>query len=240
MYPKGYVAPNESQRASGLMEMQRQLKNWEILGPSCLVLRRSLSVASKPSFNGPFHMALLATKTLLYRALMQPATEPKAVIGSHLRTLLLEAIEDFDSLPQYLGEMSEHDLNGFWGRHARSQLVSCINFIIFLNLGAVEAGDKKLSRELLDRLACSMRRLQPLASAEARLFLAPAMMRLKSFTSNYYRRGSLEKVTPAVSIPDDDEIDMKMGEERRAEAEASVISIESGTDGDNAKLSEQN
>lgn len=66
---------------------------------------------------GPLHLTLYATKVLLYRALMHPATKAaKGILDSNLRTWFPHALSDFAQFTEFFVSINPGDLRGFWGR----------------------------------------------------------------------------------------------------------------------------
>ena len=66
---------------------------------------------------GPLHMTFYATKVLLYRALMHPATKAaKSDPNSSLRQWFPYAIADFAGFVEFFASINAGDLRGFWGR----------------------------------------------------------------------------------------------------------------------------
>ncbi|OAQ60612.1 Zn(II)2Cys6 transcription factor [Pochonia chlamydosporia 170] len=176
--PTGDV-PSKSAKKE-LVDIQRQLREWESLRPSCLNLQRRKPQSS--SYNCPIHMVVYATKVLLYRALMHPATRhAKTTPGSNLKIWFSAALSEFEAFTEYLSSITAADLNGFWGRHARSQLVSCANFLIYLFLMASEKKDVERAYALLEDFATAAEGLKAVASFEANIFLRPASLRVESF-----------------------------------------------------------
>ncbi|KAF3810976.1 Transporter aclS [Colletotrichum gloeosporioides] len=83
----------------------------------------------------PLHLAYHAYQALLFRALMSPATnEAKNDPSSNLCRWFGTAVAEFQAFARFMDKVTAEDLQGFWGRHARSQLILCGNFIIFLFL----------------------------------------------------------------------------------------------------------
>ncbi|KAL2875826.1 hypothetical protein SGCOL_008973 [Colletotrichum sp. CLE4] len=119
---------------------------------------------------------------LLYRALMNPATKgAKAMPSSSLRLWFGAALSDFASFRDFMGELAPEDLQGFWGCHARSQLILCGNFIIYLFVLATEPGDVTSAFNLLEGLHDTLQRLNRQDNLISELLLLPVTLRIDSF-----------------------------------------------------------
>ena len=58
-----------------------------------------------------------ATKVLLFRAILSPASkEARADPNSSLRRNFHEAVHEMDIFAAFMDEVTEGDLQGFWGR----------------------------------------------------------------------------------------------------------------------------
>ncbi|KPM35108.1 hypothetical protein AK830_g11468 [Neonectria ditissima] len=153
-----------------------KLKDWPSLIPKCL------AVGPETPRNGPLHLAFHATQVLLFRGLMSPATrEAKATPGSNLRQWLTIALAQFTVFTTFMSDITEEELSGFWVRHARSQLILCGNFLIYLFLLASEPHDIEVAYRLLENFHQSLQRLGSTEHVAARLLLRPTMLRIDSF-----------------------------------------------------------
>jgi NCS1 family nucleobase:cation symporter-1 len=135
---------------------------------------------------------------------MHPATrESKQIASSNLKLWFSEALSEFQAFTEFLSSITAEDLHGFWGRRkqphhlallysdafvklirkkdARSQLVSCSNFLIYLFLMASEKKDVERSYGLLEDFVTAAQALTAVATVEANIFLRPASMRIESF-----------------------------------------------------------
>ncbi|KAH7120265.1 fungal-specific transcription factor domain-containing protein [Dactylonectria estremocensis] len=159
-----------------LTALRERLKDWPSLIPQCL------AVDKDTRHNGPLHLSFHATQVLLFRGLMYPATrEAKATPGSNLRQWLTAALAQFKVFTAFMGEITEEELTGFWVRHARSQLILCGNFLIYLFLLASEPHDIEAAYQLLEKFHQSLQRLGATKDDAARALLRPAMLRIDSF-----------------------------------------------------------
>lgn len=131
---------------------------------------------------------------------MHPATKAaKRDPYSPLRTWFPEALAEFAGFTMFLSQISTQDLNGFWGRRecgvlsvivlpkltglpdARSQLITCANFLIYLFLMASERTQIESAYGLLESFVDSAKALKATGTPEANIFLRPAALRIESF-----------------------------------------------------------
>ncbi|KAG6358261.1 hypothetical protein INS49_014145 [Diaporthe citri] len=90
----------------------------------------------------PLYLSYYAYTALLFRALMSPATaEARNDPSSNLCRWFGTAVAVFQAFTRFMDEVTSEDLQGFWGRHARSQLILCGNFIIYLFLQQPRSSD---------------------------------------------------------------------------------------------------
>lgn len=113
---------------------------------------------------------------------MYPATRAaKATPGSNLRQWLSTALAGFEFFTTFMTCVTDDELTGFWGRHARSQFILCGNFLIYLFLLAAEPRDVERAYRLLEKFHQSLQRLGTTDDMAARLMLRPATLRINSF-----------------------------------------------------------
>ncbi|PFH56702.1 hypothetical protein XA68_16117 [Ophiocordyceps unilateralis] len=171
------------QAQADLVAVQAKLRDWPSLLPSCLVIkheerRRSLVT----SYNCPLHLSFYAAQVLLYRALMYPPTRAaKTTPGSNLRKWFPAALAEFESFADFLTCINKHDLFGFWGRHARSHLILCGNFLIYLFLLAWERRDIERAYRLLESFHLTVHELHDYDNVQAKSLLRAATLRIDSF-----------------------------------------------------------
>ncbi|EHK44883.1 hypothetical protein TRIATDRAFT_139428 [Trichoderma atroviride IMI 206040] len=168
------------ERAVQLNILRDKFKDWHVLLPQCLALgpERGQDVAS----NCPLHLTYYAAQALLYRGLMYPATRAaKANPESNLRKWFIHALGEFQSFVSFFSSISEEDLRGFWCRHARSQLILCGNFLIYLFLLASDQGHIEAAYQLLQDFHHALKRLGETTHKPGRLLLRPVRLRLDSF-----------------------------------------------------------
>ncbi|PTB38740.1 hypothetical protein M441DRAFT_71094 [Trichoderma asperellum CBS 433.97] len=177
------IRPNPStlgERAAHLNILRDKFKDWHVLLPQCLALgpERGQDVAS----NCPLHLTYYAAQALLYRGLMYPATRAaKANPESNLRKWFVPALSEFQNFVCFFDSITEEDLRGFWCRHARSQLILCGNFLIYLFLLASDQGHIEAAYQLLQEFHHALKRLGETTHKPGRLLLRPARLRLDSF-----------------------------------------------------------
>ncbi|KAL6887354.1 permease for cytosine/purines, uracil, thiamine, allantoin domain-containing protein [Trichoderma longibrachiatum] len=177
------VRPNPSSltdRATQLVVLRAKFTDWHGLLPQCLTLdfNRSQDGIS----NCPLHLTYYASQALLYRGLMYPATrEAKADPESSLRKWFVPALGEFQRFVCFFNSLTEHDLRGFWCRHARSQLILCGNFLIYLFLLATDQQHIEAAYQLLQEFHHTLKQLGDTTYKPGRLLLRPVRLRLDSF-----------------------------------------------------------
>ncbi|KAM0483754.1 hypothetical protein ACHAPX_002250 [Trichoderma viride] len=168
------------ERAAQLNNLRDKFKDWHVLLPQCLALgpERGQDVAS----NCPLHLTYYAAQALLYRGLMYPATRAaKANPESSLRKWFIHALSEFSGFVNFFNSIGEEDLRGFWCRHARSQLILCGNFLIYLFLLASDQAHIEAAYQLLQDFHHGLKRLGETTHKPGRLLLRPVRLRLDSF-----------------------------------------------------------
>ncbi|GJN86449.1 hypothetical protein PLIIFM63780_010029 [Purpureocillium lilacinum] len=168
-----------------LVTVQAKLRDWTSLIPSCLVVQKDERVRSHvTSYNCPLHLSFYAAQVLLYRALMHPPTrQAKTTPSSNLRRWFPEALIAFEAFVDFLSCVNKADLFGFWGRHARSQLILCGNFLVFLFLLASERRDIERAYRLLESFHGTMHALYDVDHVQINTLLRAATIRIDSFFS---------------------------------------------------------
>ncbi|KJZ78658.1 hypothetical protein HIM_02049 [Hirsutella minnesotensis 3608] len=166
-----------------LVAAQAKLRDWPSLLPSCLVIKNA--ERRRPPltcYNCPLYLSFYAAQVLLYRALMFPPTRAaKSVPTSNLRRWFPCALVAFESFIEFFACISTQDLIGFWGRHARSQLILCGNFLIYLFLLASERQDIERAYRLLESFHHIIHELGKNESLQAKTLLRAATLRIDSF-----------------------------------------------------------
>ncbi|KAL7936487.1 permease for cytosine/purines, uracil, thiamine, allantoin domain-containing protein [Trichoderma chlorosporum] len=173
------IRPNPSSfadRTAQLVMLREKFNDWHSLLPQCLALGQDTIS------NCPLHLTYYATQALLYRGLMYPATRAaKANPESNLRKWFVSALAEFQSFVYFFNSITEEDLRGFWWRHARSQLILCGNFLIYLFLLASDQRHIAEAYQLLQDFHQGLKRLSETTHKPGRLLLRPARLRLDSF-----------------------------------------------------------
>jgi hypothetical protein len=125
---------------------------------------------------------------------MSPATmTAKLDPTSNLRRHFDTAVDDFSAFAAFMKQITKDDLHAFWGRHARSQLMLCGNFLIYLFLLSSHSAQVKGAFHLLELFHESLQRLSGMADATSVGLLRPVALRIDSFFSQaaqIMRRGS--------------------------------------------------
>lgn len=150
----------------------------------------------------PLNLAFFATKALLFRALMSPAkTTAKFDPSSTLRRYFNDAVAEFQTFTVFMDKITLQCLHAFWGGRkstlvmlfeprmlmlrcldARSQLILCGNFLIYLFLLAPSPEQVHATFELLEKFHESLQRLREWADDDASLgLLRPVALRIDSF-----------------------------------------------------------
>ncbi|KAF4454108.1 hypothetical protein FALBO_15885, partial [Fusarium albosuccineum] len=101
--------------------------------------------------------------------------------GSSLRQWLSTALAEFELFVTFMAYISEEELTRFWGRHARSQLILCGNFLIYLFLLASEPRDIEAAYRLLEKFHQALQRLGTTTDKAAEVLLRPVILRIDSF-----------------------------------------------------------
>ncbi|KAK2938495.1 hypothetical protein FoTM2_001713 [Fusarium oxysporum f. sp. vasinfectum] len=163
------------QTRTQLIPIRDTLKEWPSLIPSCLAVRPY-------AHNGPLHISFFATQVLLFRGLMFPATRAaKVTPGSNLQRWLSTALAEFELFTTFMAYITEEELTSFWGRFARTQLILCGNFLIYLFLLASDPRDIEAAYRLLEKFHQSLQRLGATEDVAAKVFLRPVILRIDSF-----------------------------------------------------------
>ncbi|EEY16957.1 conserved hypothetical protein [Verticillium alfalfae VaMs.102] len=167
-------------RRRTLIDMKADLSHWQDMLPRCLLMPTHPSDLT--CHNAAIHLGDYATQALLFRGLMAPATRAaRSEPASNLRKWFPVALGEFAGFPAYMARINLQDLNGFWGRHARSQLILCGNFLIYLFLLAADKEDVRAAYSLIDSFHGSLSRLESLAGPAAMLLIGPVALRMNSF-----------------------------------------------------------
>ncbi|SPO07078.1 uncharacterized protein DNG_09772 [Cephalotrichum gorgonifer] len=175
------IGLNESTRPCAshrreILSVWERFQSWPSLLPQCLAARRG-SLPRNADSN-----AYYAGQALLFRTLMSPATrEAKAIPQSNLRQWFPRALSEFRAFTDFVANMTKEDLECFWIRHARSHLILCGNFLIYLFLLASAPSDVEAAYGLLESFHQSLQRLRETESEDGRLLLRPVMLRIDSF-----------------------------------------------------------
>ncbi|KAL1862503.1 hypothetical protein VTK73DRAFT_6879 [Phialemonium thermophilum] len=113
---------------------------------------------------------------------MSPVTKAaKSDRNSSLRRYFQDAVEDFAPFADFMDEITPECLHAFWGLHARSQLILCGNFLIYLFLLAPDPSQVQDTFRLLGRFHDSLQRLSAVADKVAIHILRPVALRIDSF-----------------------------------------------------------
>ncbi|KAL7811658.1 permease for cytosine/purines, uracil, thiamine, allantoin domain-containing protein [Trichoderma gracile] len=167
-------------RATQLETLREKFIDWHGLLPQCLGL--DSDKGHDGISNCPLHLTYYSSQALLYRGLMYPATrEAKADPESSLRKWFVPALGEFQSFVRFFDAITDKDLRGFWCRHARSQLILCGNFLIYLFLLATHQQHIEAAYQLLQEFHHSLKRLGETSYTPGRLLLRPVRLRLDSF-----------------------------------------------------------
>ncbi|KAF5511514.1 Transcriptional activator protein DAL81 [Colletotrichum siamense] len=177
--------PEEATDHARLLEMKEALRDWEDMLPHGLLMPApERTTGSSNNELAPLHLAYHAYHALLFRALMSPATnEAKSDPSSNLCRWFGIAVAEFQGFAKFMEEVTAEDLQGFWGRHARSQLILCGNFIIFLFLQQPKSLDLQSAWSLVQTLRSSLYRLESQADDVAKLLIRPVLLRIESLFS---------------------------------------------------------
>ncbi|KAI8295953.1 ncs1 nucleoside transporter family protein [Colletotrichum sp. SAR11_240] len=170
--------PEEATDHARLLEMKAVLRDWGDMLPHGLLMPAPERATG--SSNNAYH----AYQALLFRALMSPATnEAKNDPSSNLCRWFGTAVAEFQGFARFMEDVTAEDLQGFWGRHARSQLILCGNFIIFLFLQQPKSLDLQSAWSLVQTLRSSLHRLESQADDVAKLLVRPVLLRIESLFS---------------------------------------------------------
>ncbi|KAL5417220.1 hypothetical protein PMIN04_007864 [Paraphaeosphaeria minitans] len=174
------VNPNQQSITSSpsdrLATLEMDMRDWKDVIPSCLGLEKR--GPSQVHWNG---QSKLLTAALLYRGLMYPATsEAKAEPSSSLRRWFAAALTAFKPFTDFVSALKDDDLDYFWTRHARSQLILCGNFLIYLFILALGPDEVKSAYQLLDWFHQALQRLGVSGNSNVHLLLRPLKLRIDS------------------------------------------------------------
>ncbi|ATY64120.1 Zn(II)2Cys6 transcription factor [Cordyceps militaris] len=181
--PGARYAPGSDHLLHTLAVQREKLRQWPSLLPQCLSTRR---INSAPAIhnNCPLHLMYHAAKVLLLRAVLSPATkEARADPNSSLRRNFNEAVYEMQLFATFMDEVTEGDLQGFWGRLGRSQLILCGNFMIHLFIVASGPDDIRVAHHVLLSFHQSLQRLAATQYYVGKLLLRPVALRVDSFFS---------------------------------------------------------
>ncbi|OAP63776.1 hypothetical protein AYL99_03003 [Fonsecaea erecta] len=168
-------------RGDALRSCLAQLEAWYALLPQCLTMDYAKN-QGVPNMHGSLHLAYFAVKTLVFRALMFPATPAsKANPCSELRQNLPEALSQSRAFINYVAQIRAGDTEMFWGRHARSNLLLAGNFLVYLFLLAVEEVHVKNAYDLLESYHNSLCYLVKVSDSKTMGLIRPAVLRSESF-----------------------------------------------------------
>ncbi|KAF4463450.1 fungal specific transcription factor domain-containing [Fusarium albosuccineum] len=168
-------------REAKLFEIEKQLESWVLLRASCVDIIQS-DHPQDYTTNAPLHLGYYAVKTLHLRALMWPShMAAKTDPNSALRRYYDKALREFSPFVDFLDGIDARSLNSFWGDHARSQLVLCGNFLVFLFLVAPTPDKVQETFQLLERVYSGLKRCRDMAdNEEAVALLRPALLRVET------------------------------------------------------------
>ncbi|TPX16846.1 uncharacterized protein E0L32_003408 [Thyridium curvatum] len=189
-------------REGALLGFKTKLHNWESLLPRCVTLE--MTTLNSPHLNNaPLHLSFYTGVALLYRALMSPVTKAaKRDPNSSLRRHFNEAIRAFAPFTMFMGDITPECLHAFWGNQARSQLILCGNFLIYLFLLAPDPEQVQATFQLLERFHDSLQRLSAAADEVSIHLLRPVALRIDSFFSQaaqIMRTGAAAPISPIPS-----------------------------------------
>ncbi|KAJ9136610.1 Fungal specific transcription factor domain-containing protein [Pleurostoma richardsiae] len=189
-------------RENTLLGLRTKLHNWESLLPRCVTMNSALPAPHLN--NAPVHLSFYSAVALLFRALMSPVTKAaKRDPTSNLRRYFNAAVKDFAPFTDFMNEISPECLHAFWGLHARSQLILCGNFLIYLFLLAPDPEQVQDTFQLLGRFHDSLQRLSAVADKVAINLLRPVALRIDSFftqAAQIMRTGPQTAAVPARAI----------------------------------------
>ncbi|KAM3468007.1 hypothetical protein MY5147_008363 [Beauveria neobassiana] len=94
-----------------------------------------------------------------------------------------EAVYEMQQFATFMDEVTEGDLQGFWGRLGRSQLILCGNFMIHLFIVASGPDDIRVAHHVLLSFHQSLQRLAATQYYVGKLLLRPVALRMDSFFS---------------------------------------------------------
>ncbi|TWU72177.1 hypothetical protein ED733_000763 [Metarhizium rileyi] len=186
-----------------LVDVHDKLKDWPSLIPSCLSVSRNRD-SPLSCHNRPLHLTFYATKVLLYRALMHPATKAaKQDPNSSLRQWFPFAIADFARFTDFFASISPGEVRGFWGRHARSQLILCGNFLVYLFLMAAEKEHIEAAHRMLENFREKVNKIADTDHIPTRALIRATKIRTNSFFSQaaaVMRHGPEASITEPITI----------------------------------------
>ncbi|KAM5368946.1 hypothetical protein ACJZ2D_009255 [Fusarium nematophilum] len=168
-------------REAKLFDIEKQLESWMLLRASCVGVLQSDN-SQDYTTNAPLHLGYYAVKTLHLRALMWPShMAAKTDPTSALRRYYDKALREFSPFVDFLDRIDSRSLNSFWGDYARSQLVLCGNFLVFLFLMAPTSDKVQETFRLLEGVYSGLKRCRDMAeNEEAVALLRPVLLRVET------------------------------------------------------------
>ncbi|KAG6001049.1 hypothetical protein E4U21_004760 [Claviceps maximensis] len=152
----------------------------------------------------PLHLSHYGIKVLLYRALMHPATKAaKSQPTSNLRQWFAFALADFAQFVDFFVSVNPGDFRGFWGRHARSQLILCGNFLVYLFLMAAERAHIESAHKMLEEFRAKVNRLSLTDHTPTKAMIRATTIRTNSFFAQaaaVMRHGPEASITEPITV----------------------------------------
>ncbi|KAG6104627.1 hypothetical protein E4U13_008310 [Claviceps humidiphila] len=186
-----------------LADIHNKLKDWPNMIPSCLVVPKNRDPMVS-CYNCPLHLSFYATKVLLYRALMHPATKAaKSQPDSNLRQWFAFALADFAQFTEFFASVNPGDFRGFWGRHARSQLILCGNFLVYLFLMAADRAHIESAHKMLEDFRVKVNRIAMTDHVPTKAMIRATTIRTNSFFAqavSVMRHGPEASITEPITV----------------------------------------
>ncbi|KAG5926182.1 hypothetical protein E4U53_003135 [Claviceps sorghi] len=186
-----------------LADVHSMLKDWPSMIPPSLVVPKNRDPMVS-CYNCPLHLSCYAIKVLLYRALMHPATKAaKSQPNSNLRQWFPFALADFAQFIDFFASVNPGDFRGFWGRHARSQLILCGNFLVYLFLMAADRAHIETAHKMLEEFRVKVNRLSLTDHTPTKAMIRATRIRTNSFFAQaaaVMRHGPEASITEPITV----------------------------------------
>ncbi|CAG8959687.1 hypothetical protein HYFRA_00001592 [Hymenoscyphus fraxineus] len=132
--------------------------------------------------NGFFHLSIFTLKFLILRQLMAPATpEAKSDPGSALCKYYAEALQEGEAFLQSMSHALTVDLESFWPRYSRSNLIVGGNHLVYLFFCASTETQVAKAYEMLQKYQDILNKASKITDWSTIGLIRPSLLRTDSF-----------------------------------------------------------